>query len=347
MLPISNAGYGIASRFCASLALAGWAEAEMCEKIQSLLSSDTRCPGKMPLELEIQKRECQTLIFLLKDLKWTPGERKTGIYNVKFCTQNTEHVLSIEYDSDQELLAICVDGHQSTEKLSIFNFAGNLAGLLGISINEVYLKLAGIDSKDVIGLFKIGHNQGGLTIFEEPVPRTRFDIKASTDALWTEYQNRFSKVWPSDGIWLSPPLGVIVASEFKNVAVTYILEKYLAARYRNHIENKTPLREEILDLGRSFSPTIGNTFGYFDVPLSYFDKVHLSWPWCGENCYPISHGACRDFTGLIVSAEMMVHDELNPFYGVKYYDTCKLNLAFAMTKAHTFSSQWLNHGRRY
>ncbi|HHN6585616.1 TPA: hypothetical protein ACP61A_004761, partial [Escherichia coli] len=198
MLPISNAGYGIAYRFCSSLA--GKTEAEMCKKIQSLLSSDPRCPGSIPLKLEIQKRECQTLIFLLKDLEWTPGERKTGIYNVKFCTQNTEHFLSIEYDSGQELLDICVDGHQSTEKLSIFNFAGNLAGLLGISINEVYLKLAGIDSKAVTDLFRIEQNQEGLTIFGKPVPRTRFDIKASTETLWTEYENRFSMVWPSNGI---------------------------------------------------------------------------------------------------------------------------------------------------
>ena len=315
----------------------------MCKKIQSLLSSDPRCLERIPLELEIQKRECQTLIFLLKDLEWTPGERKTGIYNVKFCTQNTKHVLSIEYDSDQELLDICVDGHQATEKLSIFNFAGNLAGLLGISINEVYLKLAGIDSKDVISLFKIGQNQEGLTIFKEPVPRTRFDIKASTDALWTEYQNRFSKVWPSDGIELPHSSGRMVASEFKNVAVTYILEKYLAARYSSHIKSNVPLREEILDLGRSFSPTLVNTFGYFDIPLCYFDRVHLSWPWHGKNCYPITRGACRDFAGLIVSAEMMVHDELNPFHGGRYYNTCKTYLEFIMRTPYTFSFQWLKH----
>ena len=341
MLPISNAGYGIASRFCSSLA--GKSETEMCEKIQSLLSSDTQSLGRIPLELEIQKRECQTLIFLLKDLKWTPGERKTGIYNVKFCTQNTEHFLSIEYDSGQELLDICVDGHQSTEKLSIFNFAGNLAGLLGISINEVYFKLAGIDNKDVIGLFKIGQNQGGLTIFKEPVPRTRFDIKSSTDALWTEYQNRFSKVWPSDGIELPHSSGRMVASEFKNVAVTYILEKYLAARYSSHIKSNVPLREEILDLGRSFSPTLVNTFGYFDIPLCYFDRVHLSWPWHGKNCYPITRGACRDFAGLIVSAEMMVHDELNPFDDRRNYDTCKPYLKLTMKTPYAFSSQWLKN----
>ncbi|KAB3088172.1 hypothetical protein F9222_19920 [Escherichia coli] len=343
MLPISNAGYGIASRFCASLALVGWAEAEMCDKIQSLLSSDTRRQGRMQLELEIQKRECQTLIFLLKDREWTPGERKTGIYNVRFCTQNTGHVLSIEYDSDQELLAICVDGHQSTEKLSIFNFASNLAGLLGISINEVYLKLAGLDSKAVIDLFRIEQNQEGLTIFKKTVPRTRFDIKASTDALWTEYQNRFSRVWPSDGIELPHSSGRMVASEFKNVAVTYILEKYLAARYSSHIKSNVPLREEILDLGTSFSPTLRNVFGYFDVPLCYFDRIHLSWPWRGEDCYPITQGTCRDFAGLIVSAEMMVHDDLNPFYGVKYYDTCKSYLEFIMRTPYTFSFQWLQN----
>lgn len=341
MLPISNAGYGIASRFCSSLA--GKTEAEMCKKIQSFLSSDPRCPGRIPLELEIQKRECQTLIFLLKDLEWTPGVQKTGIYDVKFCTQNAEHFLSIEYDSNCELLTIRVDGCRSAEKLSIFNFARNLAGLLGISINEVYFKLAGINSKDVIGLFKIEQNQEGLTIFKEPVPRTRFDIKASTDALWTEYQNRFSKVWPSDGIKLSPPLGIIVASEFKNVAVTYILEKYLMARYASHIESKVPLREEILDLGRSLSPTLGNVFGYFDVPLCYFDRVHLSWPWCGKDCWPITRGACRDFAGLIVSAEMMVHDELNPFGDERNYSTCKPYLKFVMKTPYAFSSQWFKN----
>ncbi|WP_261628310.1 hypothetical protein [Escherichia coli] len=298
----------------------------------------------MPLKLEIQKRECQTLIFLLKDLEWTPGERKTGIYNVKFCTQNTEHFLSIEYDSGQELLDICVDGHQSTEKLSIFNFAGNLAGLLGISINEVYLKLAGIDSKAVMDLFRIEQNQEGLTILGKPVPRTRFDIKASTETLWTEYENRFSMVWPSNGIRLSSPIGRIIASEFKNVAVTYILEKYLTARYINHINLEVPLREEILDLGRSFSPTLVNTFGYFDIPLCYFDRVHLSWPWCGEDCWPITQGTCRDFAGLIVSAEMMVHDELNPFDDRRHYYTCnKPYLEFTVRTPYSFSFQWLKH----
>ena len=345
MLPISHAAGDIASRFCSSLA--GRAEAgEVCEKIQSLLSADTQCPERMRLELEIQKRECQTLIFLLKDLEWTPDVQKTGIYNVKFCTQNTEHFLSIEYDSGRELLTICVDKHQSTEKLSIFNFASNLAGLLGISVNEVYFKLAGIDSKNIISLFSVDQNQECLDIFGECVSRTRFDIKATAaaDALWTECQNRFSMVWPSGEIEVPFPSGwaSLVASEFRNVAVTYILEKYLTARHLNHIQSKLPLREEVLDLGRSFSPTLRNRFGYFDVPLCYFDKVYLSWPWGGKDCKPVMVGRCRDFSGLFISAEMMIHQELNPFEGGAYFNSCQPVLRAYMKTSSAFSHHWFN-----
>lgn len=343
MLPISHAAGGIASRFCSSLV--GRAEAGgVCEKIQSLLSADTQCPGRMQLELEIQKRECQTLIFLLKDLEWAPCVQKTGIYDVKFCTQNTEHSLSIEYDSNCELLTIQVDGYRSAEKLSIFNFARNLAGLLGISINEVYFKLAGIDSKNIISLFSVDQNQECLDIFGECVSRTRFDIKATAaaDALWTECQNRFSMVWPSDGIDLPSSFKRTVASEFKNVAVTYILERYLTARHDQFIDK--PLREEVLDLGMSLSPTLcfKRGFGFFDIPLCYFDKVYLSWPWRGEDCWPIAPGICRDFTGLIVSAEMMVHHELNPFYGNSYFCTSQTMLRAHMRMPGVFSSRWFN-----
>lgn len=347
MLPISHAAGDIASRFCSSLA--SRAEAgEACEKIQSLLSADTQCPERMRLELEIQKRECQILIFLLKDLEWTPGVQKTGIYNVKFCTQNTEHFLSIEYDSNCELLTIRVDDCRSVEKLSIFNFAKNLAGLLGISINEVYFKLAGIDSKNIISLFGIDQNQECLDIFGERVSRTRFDIKATAaaDALWTECQDRFSRVWPSGNIEALFSSGDpwLVASEFKNVAVTYILEKYLTARHLNHIQSqsKFPLREEVLDLGRSFSPNLINGFGYFDVPLCYFDKVYLSWPWGGKDCWPVTWGVCRDFRGLFISAEMMIHDELNPFMDGSYLCSCQTVLRAYMKTASAFSYYWFN-----
>ena len=343
MLPISNAGYGIASRFCSSLA--GKTGAEICKKIQSLLSSNVQCLEKMQLELEIQKIECQALIFLLKDLEWTPDVQKTGIYNEKLCTQNTEHFLSIEYDSGQELLDICVDGHQSTEKVSIFNFAGNLAGLLGISINEVYLKLAGLDSKAVIDLFRIEQNQEGLTIFKKTVPRTRFDIKASTEALWTEYKNSFSKVWPSV-IELPSPYREEVASAFDNVALTFILEKYLTTRHIHHKMNeKVPLREEVLDLGASLSPTLNvkRGFGFFDVPLCYFDRVHLSWPWRGEDCWPITCGVCRDFAGLIVSAEMMADDRLNPFNGSEYFKSGQAWLEDMLGFQRVLNYQWLKY----
>ncbi|HHN6585681.1 TPA: hypothetical protein ACP61A_004850, partial [Escherichia coli] len=127
-----------------------------------------------------------------------------------------------------------------------------------------------------------------------------------------------------------------------------ILEKYLTARHTHHFMNeKEPLREEVMDLGASFSPTLVNVFGYFDVPLCYFDKVHLSWPWRGEDCWPVTLAVCKDFVGLIVSAEMMVHHELNPFYGGKYYDSCKSYLKNVMTTPPcSFSSQWLKYGRR-
>lgn len=346
MLPISHAAGDIASRFCSSLA--GRAEAgEVCEKIQSLLSADTQRPERMQLELEIQKRECQTLIFLLKDLEWTPGVQKTGIYGVKFCFQNTEHFLSIEYDSGHELLTICVDEHQSTEKLSIFNFASNLAGLLGISVNEVYFKLAGIESKNIISLFSVDQNQECLDIFGECVSRTRFDIKATAaaDALWTECQNRFSMVWPSDGIELSGRSERTVASEFKNVAVTYILERYLTARHTHHTRfMDEPLREEVLDLGTILSPTIDfkRSFVFFDIPLCYFDKIYLSWPWRGKDCWPVTWGVCRDFSGLIVSAEMMIHHELNPFDGSSYFQSCQTILRLYMKTSGAFSHHWFN-----
>ncbi|EFB1451889.1 hypothetical protein DFY03_23930 [Escherichia coli] len=348
MLPMSNAGYGIASRFCSSLA--GKAETEMCEKIQSLLSSDTRCLGRMQLEQEIQERECQTLIFLLKDLEWTPGERKSGINNVKFCTQNTAHILSIEYDSDQELLNISVDGHQSTEKLSIFNFAGNLAGLLGISINEVYLKLAGIDSKVVMDLFRIEQNQEGLSILGNYVPRTRFDMKYPTDARWTEYHNRFSTVWPSV-IKLPSHHERAVASAFENVALTLVLEKYLTARHTRHSMNvKEPLHEEVLDLGASLSPdlNIERSFGFFDVPLCYFDRIHLSWPWRGKDCWPITSGACRGFVGLIISAEMMADDTLNPFIDSRYRGCSShfLEDALRLSNSAVLNYQWLKYDEK-
>lgn len=341
MLPISNAktGYGIASRFGSSLV--NWSGAEMCKQMQSLLSSNTQSLEIMPLEQEIQKRACQTLIYLLKDREWTLGEQKSGIYDVKFCFQNTEHLLSIEYNSGHKLLTICVDKHQSTEKLSIFNFASNLAGLLEISINEVFFKLVGLDSKAVRNLFGIDqNNQEGLVIFGKPVPQTRFDIKVSTEALWTEYENRFSMFFPDDHIQLSHSIGgASVSSRFKNVAVTYILEEYLKTRHTNHL-----IYEEILDLGRIFSPSIVNRFGYFDVPLRYFDKVLLSWPWRGEDCWPYAKGICKDFDGWIISAEMMVHDDLNPFDGGTYILTCKKALSNSMTDPEAFS-RWLKQAR--
>ncbi|EJP7814127.1 hypothetical protein NY904_004466 [Escherichia coli] len=347
MLPISNAktGDGIASRFDSSLV--NWSEAEMCKQMQSLLSSNTQSLEIMPLEQEIQKRACQTLIYQLKDREWTLGAQKSGIYNVSFCFQNTEHLLSIEYNSGRELLTICVDEHQSTEKLSIFNFASNLAGLLEISINEVFFKLVGIDSKAVISLFRIEqNNQEGLVIFGKPVPRTRFDIKASTEALWTGYEDRFSNFFPYADIQLPYSIGgASVSAQFKNVAVTYILEKYLMSRHTRHLMNqKSPLHEEILDLGRCFFPSEVNRFGYFDVPLCYFDKVLLSWPWYGEDNWPYTYGACKDFTGLIVSAEMMVHQDLNPFYGGTYIQTCQKVLAGFMTSPRAFS-HWLEQAR--
>lgn len=341
MLPISNAAYGIASKFCFSLA--GKTEAEMCENIQSLLSSGTQCPRRMQLELEIQKRECQTLIFLLKDLSWTPGEQKSGIYNVAFCFQNTEHFLSIEYNSGRELLTIRVNEHQSTEKLSIFNFASNLAGLLDISVNEVYFRLAGINSKDIISLFSIDQNQECLDIFGKRVSRTCFGIKATAaaDALWTECQNRFSMVWPTDVIELSGPFKRKVASEFKNVVVTYLLERYLTSRYTTKSTDEF-LREEVLDLGMILSPTLDfkRGFGFFDIPLCYFDKVYLSWPWRGKDCWPITRGTCRDFAGWIVSAEMMVHHQSNPFDGSKYFCSSQTMLRMYMKLPNTFGSHW-------
>ncbi|HAJ7145504.1 TPA: hypothetical protein HNO27_24600 [Escherichia coli] len=341
MLPISNAktGYGIASRFGSSLV--NWSEAEMCKQMQSLLSSNTQSLEIMPLEQEIQKRACQTLIYLLKDREWTLGVQKSGIYNVKFCFQNTEHLLSIVYDSGCNLLTIRVDEHQSTEKLSIFNFASNLAGLLDISVNEVYFKLVGIDSKDVIDLFKIEYNnQEGLVIFGKSVPRTCFNIKASTEALWTAYEDRFSKFFPDIYIQLPHSIGgASVSSQFKNVAVTYLLERYLKARHTNHV-----IHEEILDLGRIFSPTIVNRFGYFDVPLRYFNNVLLSWPWSGKDCWPYTNGICKDFDGWITSAEMMVYDDLNPFDGGAYIMTCKKILSNRMTGPEEFS-RWLKEAR--
>ncbi len=310
----------------------------MCEQIHLLLSSSQNKRGT----LKIQIRECLT--SLLKDLEWIPGMRKSGFRDVKVRFQNAEHLLSMNYDTNNELLIVGVDSYLSAKKISMFDFSGNLARLLSVSINEVYLKLAGLNIKTVINLFGIEQNQEGETVFGKYVPRTRFYIKYPTDELWKEYNDRFNMVWSSN-IWLTSPYKGKVASEFKNVALTFILEKYLTAR-----SMEGSFCEEILDLGGTISFTgcfaFGNCFSFFDVPFSYFDKVHLSWPWHGEDNWPITWGVCRDFTGVIVSAEIMEHNELNPFYDNRYYSTSSVALKHLVAQPLAFSHQWLKRDGR-
>lgn len=344
MWPASNinAAWDIASRFCSSLT--GRTETIICENIQSLLSAES----SQRLQLEIQDREYKTLVFLLKDQKWKPGEQKSGIYDVKFTFQNTEHRLSIEYNSGNELLNIYVDNCSVTKKLPIFCFVNKFAELMGISVNEMLFRMAGFEGKDVINLFRIDQNQEGLNIDGRYIPRTRFDIKVFTEPLWKEYSNRFGKVWISDIDIIEPSavnglsdhnIRERCSSDFKNVAVTYILEKYLTAR-----NMKGATDEEILDLGVIFSSEWAHDkFGYFDIPLSYFDGVYLSWPWHGKHSWPMMWGICKDFCGHIVSVEMIVHDELNP-YEDKYDITSMTNpffLKYAIIAPKSFCSRWL------